>query len=385
MSQNDIITFYENLKKNDNLKRKIMHSYKKSESNKDFIINNVIPIAKEHGYNINIDDIFKFIYDKGLLKDEDLYEISGGGYSFQNIAISTLTALLTSITSPIIANDKPTQMDINNDTSTYQSLEYFKQVQQPYVGYYGNHKENLRHRGTYLRLADIDKNSLSPEESVAFDEYTTTSSEINYRLRNDISKDDSTESNISIMKDAFSNHKVKIDLTSYRGVTDGMISFLFNEISLNQKTKDLIYNKDKSINHQNLYKYKLYKLLENVTFKDKAFVSTTTNEFFAERWANELCHRDLAEAYKKAGDTKASEAELSKHKIFTNIEGSHIMELSIPKGTEAMFVDTMYLKTNFPRGQNEVTIGSGYLYKIKKVEPISFGRYKFYVDIIGKQ
>lgn len=378
MSKDDILNFYKKIQENNNLQKRIIELYKNSKSNNNFIIDKVIPEAKKYGYNIDINNIMQFVYNN-TLSDKTLEEIHGGA-SLKNIAISSITALLISMNPSIIANN---QIDLSNN-SAFQSLEYFNQVKQPYVGYNGSHDENLRHRGTYLRLADIDKNSLDPEETISFDEYTTSSEEINYRLRNNIYKNDKTNENINNMKKAFNKHKLKIDLTSYRGLTDGMFSFLFNELKLDNKTLDLIYNKDKTINHENMQKYKLYKLLENVTFRDNAFVSTTTNEFFAERWANELCHRNLSETYKKEGNLKAAEEELSKNKIFSNIQGSHLMEINIPKGTEAMFVDTMYVRTNFPRGQNELTIGSNYLYRINKIEPISMGRYKFYVDIIGR-
>ena len=103
-------------------------------------------------------------------------------------------------------------------------------------------------------------------------------------------------------------------------------------------------------------------LFKGIAFVDKAFISTTTNKAFALRWANQVRHGEEASKYKGLADDES----LKQYKFHTrrnrsaNISGAHVLTMKLPQGTRAMFTDTMYTRGDRPRGQDEVTVDSGY-------------------------
>ena len=48
-----------------------------------------------------------------------------------------------------------------------------------------------------------------------------------------------------------------------------------------------------------------------------------------------------------------------------------------------MFVDTMFTRTNRPRGQDEVTLDAGYTYTITSVTRVGEGMYEMEVTCVG--
>lgn len=255
-----------------------------------------------------------------------------------------------------------------NSTQSYtvDDFKRFKKKQNAYEGYEGNHGDNI-HRNAYLMLAKKDFESLSKSEKVAMNAYTTNSGDINDALRKGEYEsgkcDETLLNNITHMKHAFAKHNLPSDITTYRGVNDGMIKYWLGLKGVDKDQAGEFLNANGSINHDKFYQLKIYEKLNGITFQDKAFVSTTTNKPFAKRWTNEL-------VYHKFDD-------------YNDEVGSHIMVMNIPKGTRAMFSDTMYTQGNRPRGQDELTLDAGYTYTINGITPIKAGVYEFNIMVHG--
>ena len=255
-----------------------------------------------------------------------------------------------------------------NSTQSYtvDDFKRFKKKQNAYEGYEGNHGDNI-HRNAYLMLAKKDFESLSKSEKVAMNAYITNSGDINDALRKGEYEsgkcDETLLNNITHMKHAFAKHNLPSDITTYRGVNDGMIKYWLGLKGVDKDQAGEFLNANGSINHDKFYQLKIYEKLNGITFQDKAFVSTTTNKPFAKRWTNEL-------VYHKFDD-------------YNDEVGSHIMVMNIPKGTRAMFSDTMYTQGNKPRGQDELTLDAGYTYTINGITPIKAGVYEFNIMVHG--
>ena len=255
-----------------------------------------------------------------------------------------------------------------NSTQSYtvDDFKRFKKKQNAYEGYEGNHGDNI-HRNAYLMLAKKDFESLSKSEKVAMNAYTTNSGDINDALRKGEYEsgkcDETLLNNITHMKHAFAKHNLPSDITTYRGVNDGMIKYWLGLKGVDKDQAGEFLNANGSINHDKFYQLKIYEKLNGITFQDKAFVSTTTNKPFAKRWTNEL-------VYHKFDD-------------YNDEVGSHIMVMNIPKGTRAMFSDTMFTKTGNEKEKNELTLDAGYTYTINNVKPIGPGMYELNTTVNG--
>lgn len=59
------------------------------------------------------------------------------------------------------------------------------------------------------------------------------------------------------------------------------------------------------------------------------------------------------------------------------------MTLNVPKGTRAMFTDTMFTKTGNEKEKNELTLDAGYTYTINNVKPIGPGMYELNTTVNG--
>lgn len=274
----------------------------------------------------------------------------------------------------------------------------FASKSKSYEGYFGKHGNN-EHRNAYLNMSKHDASTLTEDEAKAMDEYTNDSDQINTTLRTGICpegkrsngkewalKTETVNKYITDMRIAFMKHKLPKDFVSYRGVTDGMITYLLGLRGFDKEQLESILDTSGHINHDELYKRGTYKLIEGLEFEDKAFVSTSTNEFFARRWSNELTNKANAADLEKKGDTKSKKEAaqmLSGTNRFKDVKGSHLMKMKIPKGTRAMFTDTMYTRGNAARGQDELTLDAGYTYRVDKVKPMSVGRYCLEVSVIS--
>ena len=280
----------------------------------------------------------------------------------------------------------------NQDAQSIESMTEFKKKQDSYEGQMGQHGNGV-HREAYLKMSRRDMETLTPEEKAAMDAYTTDSGDINRRLRSGEDISDVLQTNISHIKAAMRKHPLPTDITTYRGVDDGMLLFLLNtspDITPEERSRYIINGR---INHDALSDGEGYKVFEGIVFRDPAFVSTSTNRFFAKRWANGLNHqaisKQLEQEAKGMPEGSAEKNRLSKQAHaerwnISDITGSHVMNMHLKKGIRALFSDTMYTSGNGgrPRGQNELTLDSGGTYRITGARMDTKGQYVFEVEVL---
>lgn len=280
----------------------------------------------------------------------------------------------------------------NQDAQSVESMAEFKKKQNSYVGEWGQHGDGV-HREAYLKMARRDMATLTPEEKVAMDAYTTNSGDINRRLRSGDDISDVLQANISHIKAAMRKHPLPTDITTYRGVDDGMLLFLLNTspgITPEERNRYIINGR---INHDALSDGEGYKVFEGIVFRDPAFVSTSTNRFFAKRWANGLNHKAISKSLEQQAKGMA-EGSAEKKRLLrqagseewnvSDITGSHVMNMHLKRGTRALFSDTMYTSGDGgrPRGQDELTLDSGGNYRITAVSMDTKGQYVFDVEVL---
>ncbi len=82
MSYSKVILFYDFLNKNPDLIKKIKKLGKEYSNKKNFIENEIIPIAKENGFNISLQDIYMYENERlqivQKLNENDLESVAGG-------------------------------------------------------------------------------------------------------------------------------------------------------------------------------------------------------------------------------------------------------------------------------------------------------------------
>ncbi len=283
------------------------------------------------------------------------------------------------------AKEQQTQYPVNKAQSE-DAFEAFKAKQVSYFGLNGKHGDNV-HRNAYLQMARADQASLDEQEAAAMDEYTNDSGAINRRLRSGELRHDVTDAQNVFMKRAFAKHPIPVEMTVYRGVSDGFLSFLMNSNPdlFEQEERDLVIRENGSLDHRGMLGMNLYSRFRNVVFQDAAFVSTSTNKYFARRWANMVRHNERAAKYQGKTDD-ASKEKLKKHtgqNVFQDIKGAHVLNIHLPVGTRAMFVDTMFTRTGRARGQDEVTLDAGYSYQITGVRLVGPGMLEMDVECLG--
>lgn len=271
------------------------------------------------------------------------------------------------------------------DNRQYQE---FLEAQKSYEGHFGSHGDSL-HRNAYLRMADHDKATLTEGQRWAMQAYTTTSDDINRRLRSGEQKDDEVQRQITEMKGAFDAHILPMDMVTYRGVDDGMLLYLLGneQFGITAEEREQCMT-DGRIDHQKMEKTKGYQAFEGLVFEDRAYVSTSTNRYFAKRWANQVAHRGYADHLEQQGNVdEANRVRRDFAAHDDNISGSHVFIMHLKAGTKAVFVDTMYEnpRTGMPRGQDELTLAAGYKYRIRSVRRDASGgegAYVFDIDVI---
>lgn len=269
-----------------------------------------------------------------------------------------------------------------------QQYQEFLEAQKSYEGHFGGHGDFV-HRNAYLKMADHDKATLTEGQRWAMQAYTTTSDEINKRLRSGEQKDDEVQRQIEEMAGAFDTHVLPMDMVTYRGVDDGMLLYLLGneQFGITPEEREMCMT-DGRIDYQKMEQTGGYKAFEGLVFEDKAYVSTSTNRYFAKRWANQVAHRAYADRLEKQGNV--DEANRIRQDFVThdeNISGSHVFVMHLKAGTKAMFVDTMYVnpRTGMSRGQDELTLAAGYRYRIRSVRrdaSAGAGAYMFDIDVI---
>ena len=310
----------------------------------------------------------------------------------------------------VLKNIDDVKSVIGDKSISSKEFSKFASKSKSYDGDLGDYGDG-EYRNAYLDMAKHDASTLTEDEAKAMDEYTNDPTKINAALKNgEFDHDDKEKDlklidlfrlkkiekeleekkelnkNITNMHLAFMKHKLPKDFVSYRGVTDDMLIYLLGMRGFDKEQSESILNESGHINHDELYKRGKYKLLEGLEFEDKTFVSTSTNELFARRRSNEEVNRANAKALAAKRDAKSKKEAaqmVEETNVFKDVKGSHVMKIKIPKGTRAMFTDTMYKRGQDVHNQDELLLDAGYTYRVDKVKPMSVGRYCLEVSVIS--
>ena len=277
----------------------------------------------------------------------------------------------------IFAKVLPTKEPERSLSQSDQKFQAFQQKQTAYVPrFQGDHGDEV-HRNAYLAMARADQASLTEAEAAAMDEYTNDSGAINSRMRQGNTLSDVTGAQNALIRQAFAKHPIPVEIETYRGVSDGFLSFLLNSNpAFDEEVKANALLPGGKINHDWLDAGENFKIFENIVFQDAAFLSTSTNKPFARRWANNVVHDEITR--EQGGTVDYSDPARS-----ADIAGAHVLTMHLPAGTRAMFTDTMFTRNGRPRGQDEVTLDAGYTYIIQSVTKVAPGRYEMDVRCLG--
>lgn len=268
-----------------------------------------------------------------------------------------------------------------------QQYEEFLEKQKSYEGHFGAHDDPV-HRAAYLEMANHDKATLTEGQRWAMQAYTADSGKINSGLRSGTPENDEVQRQIEEMAGAFDTHVLPMDMITYRGVDDGLLMYLFQEqFGIPEEERNQCMTNGR-IDHRKMEQGERYKVFEGLVYEDKAYVSTSTNRYFAKRWANQISHKSYANHLEEQGNK--AEADRIRQDYVThddNISGSHVLIMHLKAGTKAIFSDTMYVnpRTGMPRGQDELTLAAGYKYLIRSVRrdtSAGEGAYIFDIDVI---
>lgn len=251
-----------------------------------------------------------------------------------------------------------------------------------YEGMFGDHGDGV-HRDAYLHLSSQEQARMSPDEAKAMDEYTHDSGDINTQLRSGEEKDAANTARIGHMKSAFSRHQMAANTKTYRGVDDGFLKYLMGANSALFPSRERLELPDGRLDVDFMRMSGYMDAFKGIVFQDKAFVSTSTNPYFAKRWANKVSNESLASHYESSGAKKTGQKYRQNAALNINTGGSHVLEMNLPKGTRAMFTDAMYTRENRPRGQNELTLDAGYTYRIDNISDAGDGSFKLEVSVVA--
>lgn len=337
----------------------------------------IYPKPNEPAYRIHLSKIYRnaitnsdnYISKHSSPKTMEDKQLLNNVHDIRNAAIQENAVIKNSPEQ----EDMTIQNILFNTTQSYSESDFDKfQEEKNKHEKSDNPSKNSKYQKAYLKLANQDFMSLNKKEKTAMAEYANNSDAINTALRNHNYEkgtlDAALSNNITNMKKAFTKHNLPKDTTTYKGIDDNMIKYLLGIKGIDKDQANDFLDDDGNIDHEKFFALGAYKLLNGTTFQDKAFMSTTTNKFFARRLANKTVNK-----------TKKS----NNKNLYTNTEGAHIMTLNVPKGTRAMFTDTMFTKTGNEKEKNELTLDAGYTYTINNVKPIGPGMYELNTTVNG--
>lgn len=221
----------------------------------------------------------------------------------------------------------------------------------------------------YNPVSNEHSAAATPEQRAAGKAYIRDSRDINAYLRTGQAPD-SKKAELDKMSADISGmmHPMQEDTKSYRSISDVGLLPLIEQAGLT----DVVMKENGTIDHEKLQQH--MDQLKGMTFQDKAFVSTTAAPQFAEKWGAGLGRRDLNFFKKRAmlkrgftpeerqgrqkdlielaesGDLTVAKSQQAygaladellspDQQIRESDIGTHMMHISMPKGTKASFID----------------------------------------------
>jgi hypothetical protein len=271
-------------------------------------------------------------------------------------------------------------------------LRDLKANQTPYIADYHRTRdvaEQTPHQRAYNQLAarntPENPNRVSKELDSAFKFYVQSWTSFNDPLRAGQSVDEIRQDNpfvgdsIQRMDEYMEGEgKLSDDLTTYRGIDDKFLKFLFSQAGIKEKK---YLDKKGEIDHDKIAKHKLLEQLVGTTFEDKAYVSTTTNPAFANMWTmrDKLKARQEQVGYdpNQFGKDVQEQVDLAMLNDTSLMKGSHIMNMHYKAGTKGAFISTPVST------QSEFMLDRGQSYRINGASRRADGSYAFDVDVLG--
>ena len=273
-----------------------------------------------------------------------------------------------------------------------------------------NRERNKQEAGRkYNAISMAHYQAATPEQRAAGKAYIQDSRDLNGMLRGIAPVSGEKQEQLQKMSDDLSGmmQTTQSDQKSYRGISDAGLLPLLAQAGMEDVIKP-----NGTVDHQKLMAQK--DRLIGMTYQDKGFGSTTASQQFALEWGGKLPGRDLNFFKKRALDRHGvteEERNAEENKgLFDLVEGpeaqtmqvqmkqriygaladnilqgdevvnesdigSHLMEIALPKGTKAAYIDSLNSREgqlsdrSLPLQQLEVLLDKGARFRIKDILP----------------
>lgn len=281
---------------------------------------------------------------------------------------------------------------------------------QDFKGRYVNSKREQTRLETgrkYNRISNDHYQAATPEQRNAGKAYIQDSRDVNGMLRGITTETGERKETLQKMADNLSGmmQTTESDQKSYRGISDAGLLPLLTQAGMEDVIKP-----NGTVDHEALIRQK--ERLIGMTYQDKGFSSTTASQQFALDWGERLPSRDLnffkQRALERHGVSQEEHDAEENKDLFDMLEGpdkerltvktrqqvyglladnilkgdetvkesdigSHLMEIAMPKGTKAAYIDSTnaqngVLSDNTIRNQQmEILLNQGARFRIKDI------------------
>ncbi len=267
----------------------------------------------------------------------------------------------------------------------------------------------------YDTIAQQQRAAVTADQHTALNDYIADSRPLNTLLRSgttgDAGNDAAYRRTIGHIDSALDQNRIGADMTTYRGVSDKALIPLLQNSGVRALRKAV--KKDGTIDHKQLAKH--IGKLQGLEFTDSGFGSTSVQESYAEKWRSGIVDREadtalteqawaehkddpmiqglVQEALQRNNVQSFSDLDLTEQRFlqdstmsffagrqmganreaFREKMGSHMYQISVPKGSKASLIDRMRIDNNGQEssaGQAEMLIGRNARYRINGVQSI---------------
>ena len=259
-------------------------------------------------------------------------------------------------------------------------------------------------REAYLAMANKDAGDASKAQLAAFNAYTDDQTEINNYLRKgrgsvEKSRQGAVADQIKQMDSLFAKRKgLTQDMNVYRGVDDRFLQFLLQQGGFDASRYS---NEDGGIDHAKLRESGILDEIneKGISYKDDAFVSTTTARGFANYFPiadkvgglRNKMKKDLFN-WKRSKNMEGKDAAATPEEdqaIFDaamhNMQyesGYHMMNMHLSDDVQGLAIDQMAAEGGKKKEQNEFLLNRGQGYKVTSIREVSPGRYEMDVEVM---
>ncbi len=274
----------------------------------------------------------------------------------------------------------------------------------------GNRKKALSDVAEQYNAVSMSQyEAATPEQRAAAKDYIRDSRDMNGLLRGnvEIPQEQRAELEEKIEQVSSMMQTTESDQTGYRAISDAALLPL-----LAQSGMEDVIKANGTIDHEALLREK--DRMIGLTFQDKGFVSTTAASQFAEKWGEGIGRRDLnffkQRALERRGITQEERERKENKPLLEDLEGergkkmsvanrqqyygaladnllkgdeaikesdigSHTMEIALPKGSKAAYIDSASTisgklgENTLPHQQMEILLNRGSRFRISDILP----------------